>query len=984
MKRVFLLFFCLSIMALRGYAVPAYPGLVEVKQPDGTSITVRIYGDENFSYVTTSDGYLLKENAVGVYEYADIKNGLCVATGVKASATGARKSVEDVMLSTLPHGDALHAKMQKMMRSAEAVKMMKAKASDDVAVKRFPLQGQPKSLVILVNFNNLKFTVDNPQEAYTRLLNESGYSDNYATGSARDYFIASSDSLFAPVFDVVGPVDLPRNYEEFGQQLSEDQHDKNPDLMVTDACQAAQRGGLVNLQDYDTDGDGVLDNVFIYYAGHNQAEGGGANTIWPHRGRVDDNVSIGGVFVRDYACTSEYSGSAGERMCGIGTFCHEFGHVLGLPDLYITDYEAHHATPGEWDIMDQGSYNNSGRTPPVYSSYERFFLGWHTPEQLTADSSGVYTLDPLATGGGSYLVAASQHNLNGSNPNPTEFFMIENRQRVGADEFALPGTGMLVWHIRYNPSTWGSNTPNNDGDNMGVDIVRADGVGSNYAGDTYPGARDVTYCGLKTSKGEILPDLTNITEVNEEVSFTFGGGEDQPNITVTTEPETFVSIEANPSPIQTVEVVGRHLPSAITVKADYYDPVLFRKAGTDDAFLRELKLYPSTEDSALLEEIEIRCEPEYLTYNRVVETSITITCDSLERVSYVLPIRWQSMRDVYVVPPVANEAENVTPYSFVASWDSVFDATLYYLTLYKMSEEEGTLVESFETFDEATPLEWHSTFNLTNSLQSASGKSAYFTMSSDTLTTETYFMPAKGISFWMSSITCVGTFTVEAYDGEAWTNVATIDVVRTTSASTRSYDFDEALGYVKFRFCFAPASGSGGVLIDDFTFKSSKKLEYVFRQTDVMELGATKRTDTVLTIGNLDPESIYYYKVKASDKDIEYGRYENITDYSNTIEVVTLETGIPEDLKPKHKERWIAVSIRPDNSGYVAYVPEVLENHYLYIYTINGSLVASIPVTSNEIVIPQLTNGQIYIIKYSAENDIKRKDKYAKFFYNIN
>ena len=212
--------------------------------------------------------------------------------------------------------------------------------------------------------------------------------------------------------------------------------------------------------------------------------------------------------------------------------------------------------------------------------------------------------------------------------------------------------------------------------------------------------------------------------------------------------------------------------------------------------------------------------------------------------------------------------------------------------------------------------------------------------------------------------------------------------VENVRSSTLTYDFTEEQDYRRFRFSYLPASGSGGTMLDNFTFKTSKKLEYVYRQTNVMEIGAGRQTDTVLYLGNLKPGVNYYYKVQATD--MKYNdftgvlMYDNVTDYSNTIEVKTLETGIPEDLNPKHKERWIAVSVRPDNSGYVAYVPEVLENHYLYIYTINGSLVASIPVTSNEIVIPQLTNGQIYIIKYSAENDIKRKDKYAKFFYNIN
>ena len=969
------------------FGVPAYPGVVEVTQPDGTVLKIKLHGDEYFSYATTDDGYLLKTNAEGVYEYAYVDGMSIKGSGVKAQPAEMRTQKDAALLMEIPFGENL-ARQVKAMRSAAMAKVqtLRAQAAQRMPMKKFPLSGQPKSIVILANFSDIKFTVRNPQEAYTRLLNESGYDENGGTGSARDYFIASSDSLFQPEFVVVGPVDLPQTCEFYGKHVGENDNDENPQQMVIDACNAAARAGLVNFADYDTDGDGTVDNVFIYYAGHNEAEGGGDNTIWPHRSRVYSGSPTydGGVQLGDYACTSEYRGGGGSSMCGIGTFCHEFGHVLGLPDLYVTDYSSNHATPETWDIMDHGSYNNNGRTPPTYSSYERFFLGWSTPVQLT--EPGSYELEPLVTSGQSYLVAATEHNMNGGSPNPREFFMIENRQRLDMDEYGLPGTGLLVWHIRYNPSTWNSNDPNNDPNNMGVDIVRA--RKSPVSDWAFP-SEEIDFCQLELADGTLLEQLSNIVQDGDNMTFLYaGGGEDYPNISVINRPNVFVMTEGDTSAVQILEVAGRHLPSEVTVSMTTNNtPFYFRLADTDDEFVQELKLEPQASDSSLYKEIEVMVTGATVTHNIIRDAVMKFTCDSNESITFSLPVQWQVLRPVYVVPPVAYEAENVTPYSFVGSWDSVWDASLYYFTLYTLSDESGELVENFDAFDEETPIEWQATFNRTNSTVSESGKAAYFSEASDTIVTEEYFMAATGISFWLSGWNAVGVFTVEANSDTGWVTLEKLEVENIRS-STLTYDFTEGQDYRQFRFSYLPASGSGGAMLDNFTFRTAKKMEYIYRQTNVMEVGAGRQTDTVLYLGNLKPEVNYYYKVQATDQTYNGFTgalmYDNITDYSNTIEVKTLATGIPEDLKPKHKERWIAVSVRPDGSGYVAYVPEVLENHYLYIYTINGSLVASVPVTSNEIVIPQLTNGQVYIIKYSAENDIKRKDKYAKFFYNIN
>jgi M6 family metalloprotease-like protein len=366
--------------------------------------------------------------------------------------------------------------------------------------------------------------------AYTNLLNQSGYSVNGGTGSARDYFMSASYGKFAPQFDVVGPYTLPQNLAYYGANDASD-NDLKPQQMVIDACTLANAAGL-DFTQYDVDNDGYVDNVFVYYAGYNEAEGGAANTVWPHRWNLpNENTKFDGKIILDYACTSELNGSAGSNMCGIGTFTHEFGHVLGLPDYYHT--EADKNTLNDWHIMDSGAYNNNGRTPPTYTTYDRFFLGWFTPEQIQTPND--YTLlpiyqgttQPANTNQQAYLLSATTHNLNGANPSPVEFFMVEYRKKTGWDSF-LPGEGMLIWHVDYNASAWNNNSPNNytgstqtAGSHMRFYLQPINGSST-----TTPGAAFTTGSFTPTtwSGADINRAITDIVKTENNVTFKLMGG----------------------------------------------------------------------------------------------------------------------------------------------------------------------------------------------------------------------------------------------------------------------------------------------------------------------------------------------------------------------------------------------------------------------------------------------------------------------------
>lgn len=453
MKRLYLLLFLFALPYILK-AVVAYPHPIDIIQKDGSHLTICLHGNEWNHFTTTIDGYKIQENEKGIFVYQN--------SNVKANNPINRSVLELSYISSI-----------KIANSEELLSLSRApKAPSATSLyTTFPRVGSPRSLVILVNFTDTAFITPDATNAFNRLLNEKGYSDNGATGSTVDYFKSSSYGKFTPEFDVVGPFNIPNTMRYYGANDANG-NDSLPTNLIVDACKLADLGG-VDFSKYDLDNDSYIDNVFVYYAGRNEAEGGGTNTIWPHRWAVvpgenyngtSQSIRFDGKKLYSYACTSELKGSTGTTMCGIGTFTHEFGHVLGMVDYYHTASATYKKTLEYWSIMDIGVYLNGGRTPPVYSTYDRFYLGWLNPEMIKKPSS--LQLNPISqdsitdTKNQAYLFAAIDHNMDGLNPNPAEFFMLEYRKKTGWDSY-LKDDGMLIWHIDYNQEAWDSNGPNN-------------------------------------------------------------------------------------------------------------------------------------------------------------------------------------------------------------------------------------------------------------------------------------------------------------------------------------------------------------------------------------------------------------------------------------------------------------------------------------------------------------------------------------------
>lgn len=509
------------LLALTASAVPAAPYGIRALLEDGTETTIYLHGDEYYNYVTDAQGNWLEQNANGRYDFVPAK------------------SIDEI--------EALHQQgMNRLPAAYEATGTSRNLA--------------PRGLCILVNFKNKKFVTETAEidsmlngRNYQRFRDGSSYP--YAKGSTRQYFIDQSHGLYHPDFDVVGPVELDYNYIYYG----EGKGDARARNMIVEAVQKSHDSLGVNFSVYDNDGDNKVDFVYVLYAGYGAADSPDANTVWPHSSDLSlyFDIVLDGKQVATYACSNEikYNYGQNEQHTGIGTFTHEFSHVLGLPDFYSTNSNTTHKTLGDWDIMDSGPYNNDGNTPPSYSGYEKWFMDWATPTVVTAD--GQYTLEAFATTNEFLLVSSTRtSNLDGLNPEPKKFWLLENRQRNSSSwENYIPGDGLLLVRVQYNRNKWYMNQVNNDPKDMGVNIIEADGKAPAMGEQGYNGKADDAFPGVQkkyTSYNAGTFRLNNIKIWNSgkaqfDLAFRGAGIED-----VLTEGETIEAI---------YDILGKQLPT---------------------------------------------------------------------------------------------------------------------------------------------------------------------------------------------------------------------------------------------------------------------------------------------------------------------------------------------------------------------------------------------------------------------------------------
>lgn len=477
-------------MAVSVMGVPARrEGFVRT-QSDGTQITVYQHGDELYHYFTNGEGEWLEQDEKGDFQVVASKNDEEIAVRRAQSRYAAHAT----------------ARRQKALQSGPIL--------------------SPKGAIILVSFNDIEFTTS--KEFMTNWAMGENFTEDGATGSINRYFKDVSWGQYDLQLDVFGPVTLSRKASYYGQNNSSGD-DLHADDMIVEACQLAAQTEGADFSQYDYNNDGKVDWVVVIYAGKGEADGGAAYTIWPHQydlSYTGKQFQLHGKTIDHYCCLNEIDGVTNE-CAGIGTFCHEFSHIMGLPDIYSTDASATHKTSGQWDLMDYGPYNNDGNTPPAYSAYERWWMGWFEPKLLK--DTATYILPELSESkAAGYINSLGKEITDVTNPNPTIFYILENRQKNGWDAY-LPGEGLLVTKIRYSSYDWINNRVNYSSSKLGIDIIEADGKTPSYVrgnpqngyfgkpGDAYPAGSD-EFTAVNNYQ------VTNIVLENEQISFDMNGG----------------------------------------------------------------------------------------------------------------------------------------------------------------------------------------------------------------------------------------------------------------------------------------------------------------------------------------------------------------------------------------------------------------------------------------------------------------------------
>ena len=545
------------LMASYCLAVPANDRTFPLKQPDGSVLEARFVGDERFHVLQTEDGYFLQEDILGYYSYVDETGE---PSGIYARNTDERSDSEIQFLKGLNQSHIYKLLLEKN----PPMEAMDYRVPDFVyrKVMRLPsynpevTQGERRGIVILVEFQDVRFKSDDPKSQFTDYMNKEGYNEYYNRGSVRDYFVKNSMGKFRPTFDVYGPITISKNRNEYGTKSTTNRYYDGARAAIMEALDSLINRGGIDYSQYDNDGDGEIDFVYMFYAGVGANGSGVTGAIWPHAWYIhySQNKPSGkqmaqGIYANRYACSNEIdveaykSNNTTSTLGGIGTFVHEFSHILGLPDMYDLSDSNPRATPKKWDVMDQGNYNcpsNSEGTlncaPPFYSAFERISLGWMTPTELYA--RGTVRLDKIDDNK-AYSV---------TNPeNPDEMFLLEYRTNKDWD-IGQPGSGMLIWHIDYVDSVWENKTINNNGDHMYVDIEEAVPKTTKYsrASDAFPAGGEVTtfdqFIFWNGTDMEIA--LSEITESADKDYITFNV---DMSVSSSSSPESSSSIEQSSS-----------------------------------------------------------------------------------------------------------------------------------------------------------------------------------------------------------------------------------------------------------------------------------------------------------------------------------------------------------------------------------------------------------------------------------------------------
>lgn len=856
MKRIIIFSLLVVCFVQTTFAIPAYPKPLKVKQADGSWLTIQMRGDEHGHYVLTSDGIPLVFNARQKnYEYADWKDGKVQASGIKAVEASERTAKVKAFVESQDKSAILEsfkrARLQQLQQTLSSRRNASLKAGSNPQKEKlnnFPTIGEVHSLVILVQFADTKFSTvgSDAHQFFNNMLNEPGFTySNGANGSARDFYLNSSNGRFQPQFDVIGPVTLPEKYSYYGaNQGSSVDNPARLEQFVREACTLADP--LVDFSQYDHNQDGYIDNIYFFYAGKGEADSGDGNAIWPHSAYYSDmakdaglsetSLKLDGIEVGNYTCSNEINGTLiTPQPAGIGTFVHEFGHVLGLADHYDVNYGMTTFAPGSFDTMAQASYNNNGNTPAAFSAYERACLGWLDLTVLKNGVDSLNVLPDLNDSNKAYVVPVG-------GTNDEEYFIMENRQKKGWDAF-IPGHGMLLWHIDYDAKAWEKNELNITGTHQRVDIVEADNklTDNTRAGDPFPGTSNVTQCNLTSWAGGKVMSLDDIEEKDGIINLMLGGLNlklNTPDVKVTEVQDSSIVVGWTDVPVAKRYVLN--ISSVVNGKKESLP-------------LYNNKVYTAAQPSLHVEGLS-------------PETTYEITLQA-NRGSYSSAVYTQQLTTAaipfskYYVTDVKATAVGKT--GFTASWEGMEAADDYVVTLHKLVYATEATQKGYDFSDEleGMPSLWKTNGNL--SMNNYGEESPCLRLNK----IDTYLKMASvgnrisSVKFFAkSSSSTKATLAVEAYQNGEWKQIATLQGgADMASGDTYSYDLPELADSVRLNVI---QRTSGAFYIDDVLLGCNALIhEPVAAYQKVSTNGKTE-----FAFSGLETDATYALVVNASKK----------------------------------------------------------------------------------------------------------------------
>ena len=531
MKKTVLILITL-LCHLASHASKGWPYPITVSQPDGTQLTIRINGDADFNWVSTLDGVVLKQEGNGYFVANIDTNGMLSSSGTLAHDADKRSSAEQSLCKKQDVKAFLTVNTRP--ERLAATRGFGGKGSTSF----FPHTGSPRAIVLLVQFANRPFKVQ-PRKAFNQYLNsmadkhqDFGNAENRNTGSVKRYFSDMSGGKFKPQFDLYGPITMPKNAAYYGEGSSSMERYRE---LVSEAC--TMMDDSLDFSKYDADKDGNVDLVYIIYAGYGESVSSIDSTLWPKAFVCGTDIKKDGKYVRLAGISNElnghpdgnYKSKSGLLINGVGLFCHEFSHCMGLPDFYPTvspqwttangkqDFDAYdNQSMEDWDVMDNGIYMDSGYSPTAYTAWEREKMGWLTIETLTRE--GKVELKNIDQGGKAYRIK------NDKNTNGNEYYIVENIQAKGWNK-KLPASGMMVSHVEYVPRAFsvfhgGNNSVNNIKGHPRMTIVPADG----YLPSSYrkvPNSSTETWPHIKVDQykeqlaGDLYPGKSNVNRLTD-------------------------------------------------------------------------------------------------------------------------------------------------------------------------------------------------------------------------------------------------------------------------------------------------------------------------------------------------------------------------------------------------------------------------------------------------------------------------------------